>query len=140
MPQKFSPPEPISIRLRNILFATDFSKTSDIALPYAAAFARHFNSTIYVVHVISPEEGAQVGAGTRDAAFLPGSGLDKSSNILPASNARTVYWEGSWHPGSYVDISPVWFFAFSVLNLRTFALLVAFHQMAKRAIEKLIQR
>ena len=46
---------PSLIRLRKILFATDFSPTSAMALPYAAAVARRFGAEIFAVHVV-PEE------------------------------------------------------------------------------------
>jgi len=39
--------------LKNVLFATDFSDTSEAALPYAAAICRRFGSTLHVVHVLS---------------------------------------------------------------------------------------
>ncbi len=39
--------------VKNVLFATDFSATSDAAFPYATAICRHFGSTLHVVHVIS---------------------------------------------------------------------------------------
>jgi nucleotide-binding universal stress UspA family protein len=50
------PADNIPIRLERILFATDFSKISAMALPYAAAIARRFGSSIYVAHVIPAEE------------------------------------------------------------------------------------
>jgi nucleotide-binding universal stress UspA family protein len=39
--------------VRNILFPTDFSSTSEAALPYATAICRRFRSTLHVVHVLS---------------------------------------------------------------------------------------
>lgn len=60
MPQVPGPTENVPIRLKRILFATDFSRTSAMALPYAAAFARHFGSSIYVTHVIPPEDYAHI--------------------------------------------------------------------------------
>ena len=42
-----------SVSVRNVLFATDFSPTSDAALPYAAAICRRFGSTLHTVHVLS---------------------------------------------------------------------------------------
>lgn len=42
-----------AVSVRNILFATDFSATSESALPYAAAIARHFSSTLHLAHVLS---------------------------------------------------------------------------------------
>jgi len=38
---------------KNVLFATDFSATSEAALPYATAICRHFGATLHAVHVIS---------------------------------------------------------------------------------------
>ena len=43
------------IALRNILFATDFSSVSDAALNHALSIARHFDSRMYVAHVIRPD-------------------------------------------------------------------------------------
>src|SRR5207244_12801837 len=43
------------IKLKNILFATDFSPASLTALPYAAALARRYASKIYLANIIMPE-------------------------------------------------------------------------------------
>lgn len=40
--------------LGNILWSTDFSASSEISLPFAAALARRFGSRLYAAHVISP--------------------------------------------------------------------------------------
>ncbi len=42
------------IAFDNILFATDFSKQSNIALPFALSIARKYASKIFAVHVIAP--------------------------------------------------------------------------------------
>src|SRR4051794_23265122 len=42
-----------SLSVRNVLFATDFSPTSEAALPYATAICRRFRSTLHMVHVLS---------------------------------------------------------------------------------------
>lgn len=42
-----------AISVRNVLFATDFSETSEAALPYAAAICRRFGSTLHTAHVLS---------------------------------------------------------------------------------------
>ena len=42
-----------AISLKNVLFATDFSPTSEAALPYAAAICRRFGATLHAAHVIS---------------------------------------------------------------------------------------
>jgi nucleotide-binding universal stress UspA family protein len=43
----------IAVKVKNVLFATDFSATSESALPYALAICRHFGSTLHAVHVLS---------------------------------------------------------------------------------------
>jgi nucleotide-binding universal stress UspA family protein len=45
----------LSLRLKNILFATDFSPCSEGALPFARSIATQFRSTLHLVHVLSPE-------------------------------------------------------------------------------------
>lgn len=42
-----------ALSVKNVLFATDFSATSDAALPYAIAICRHFGSTLHIAHVLS---------------------------------------------------------------------------------------
>jgi nucleotide-binding universal stress UspA family protein len=44
------------IALKNVLFATDFSAHSDLALPYAAAITRHYGAKLYGAHVVSSED------------------------------------------------------------------------------------
>jgi len=39
----------------NVLFVTDFSTSSELALPYAVALAAQYNGKVYLAHVISPE-------------------------------------------------------------------------------------
>jgi len=42
-----------ALSVKNVLFATDFSATSEAALPYATAICRHFGSTLHIAHVLS---------------------------------------------------------------------------------------
>jgi nucleotide-binding universal stress UspA family protein len=46
---------PTRISLKNILVATDFSPCSDAILPFARSLALHYDSTVFITHVISPE-------------------------------------------------------------------------------------
>lgn len=46
-------PAKTSLSIRNVLFATDFSVTSEAALPYATAICRRFRGTLHLVHVLS---------------------------------------------------------------------------------------
>ena len=41
------------IAIKNVMVATDFSKTSETALEYGRAFARTFGATLHVVHVVA---------------------------------------------------------------------------------------
>jgi universal stress protein family protein len=43
------------IALNNILFATDFSRCSNAALPYALAVARRYGATLHVAYVMPTE-------------------------------------------------------------------------------------
>lgn len=43
------------VALQRVLFATDFSSSSDAALPYALSVARAYDSQLYVAHVIRPD-------------------------------------------------------------------------------------
>ena len=42
------------IALKNILFLTDFSQASDVAMPFAVAIARQFGATVHALHVLMP--------------------------------------------------------------------------------------
>jgi len=44
---------PAAIAVKNVLFATDFSATSEAALPYATAICRRFGATLHAAHVLS---------------------------------------------------------------------------------------
>lgn len=43
---------PTRIKLRNILFATDFSQSSEAVLSHALDLARHYGAVLYTVHVL----------------------------------------------------------------------------------------
>jgi nucleotide-binding universal stress UspA family protein len=45
--------ETTALLLKNVLFATDFSATSEAAFPYATAVCRHFGSILHTAHVLS---------------------------------------------------------------------------------------
>jgi len=61
--------EHLPARFGEILFATDFSAVSAMALPYAAAIARHFASSLCVVHVIPPEDWKHLSEPDRGPAL-----------------------------------------------------------------------
>lgn len=43
------------VSLANALLLTDFSPSSELALPYAVALARQYSGRVHIVHLISPE-------------------------------------------------------------------------------------
>ena len=47
------PAKTTPVSVKNVLFATDFSDTSEAALPYATAICRRFAGTLHAVHVLS---------------------------------------------------------------------------------------
>jgi nucleotide-binding universal stress UspA family protein len=55
------------IALSNILFATDFSPHSNMALPYALAMARQYGAKLYGAHVLPPDDYLFVAPDLRPA-------------------------------------------------------------------------
>lgn len=43
------------VSFKNVLFLTDFSPSSDVALPYAVAMARNYGGRVYLAHVVAPQ-------------------------------------------------------------------------------------
>lgn len=80
------------VRLKEIVFATDFSEVSAKALPYAAAIARGFDSTLHVVHVIPKSEYAHIPEAEREAALATArsEAEQRVKALLAASHFRGV--------------------------------------------------
>lgn len=78
----------VRLTLKNILLLTDFSEPSELAVPFATAIAREYESKVYAMHVLTPvplaytspesaagtiegfEEGAQAGMQRLDAQLV----------------------------------------------------------------------
>jgi len=78
----------VRLALKNILLLTDFSEPSELAIPFAIAIAREYESKVYAMHVLTPvplayatpesaaaaieglEEGAQAGMQRVDAQLV----------------------------------------------------------------------
>ena len=43
------------ISIKNILFLTDFSEPSEVALPFATSIARGYGAKVYALHVFTPD-------------------------------------------------------------------------------------
>jgi len=84
--------EPV-ISVRNILFPTDFSHESMLALPYALAMARRYGSKLYPVH-ISPEPlgaPASVREGMAALGASPEYDTEQGFALLEAQLPRIPY-------------------------------------------------
>ena len=44
----------VRLTLKNILLLTDFSEPSELAVPFATAIAREYESKLYAMHVLTP--------------------------------------------------------------------------------------
>jgi len=78
----------VGLTLKNILLLTDFSEASELAVPFAIAIAREYESKVYAMHVLTPiplaygspesaaaaieglEEGAKAGMQRVDAQLV----------------------------------------------------------------------
>src|SRR6266567_6215581 len=86
-----------AISVKNVLFATDFSETSEAALPYATAICRRFGSTLHSAHVLSDASLLMMTGGVdyvsmstiyEDAHSEAGEKLDQISAHLGGINYR----------------------------------------------------
>ncbi|HUJ30281.1 MAG TPA: universal stress protein [Candidatus Acidoferrum sp.] len=67
------------IKLKSILYPTDFSEPSELALPFATALARRYGATVYALNVITPNPFA---SSTPECA---GMALDAERELAFAS-------------------------------------------------------
>ncbi|MBZ5720812.1 MAG: universal stress protein [Acidobacteriia bacterium] len=83
---------PAAVSLKNILVATDFSETSKAALLYALSLVRHYDATLYLVHVVRPDplrrgNGETVRAAV-DEAWREGQRL--TTDLLVSGHLRGI--------------------------------------------------
>jgi nucleotide-binding universal stress UspA family protein len=92
MPRQTEPAGDTPIRLQRILFATDFSPTSAMALPYAAAIARRFQASIYVAHVIPTDEYAHMEPEQRERSIaeMKASARQRISSLLTSTHFTDI--------------------------------------------------
>ena len=91
----------VSVSLRHILFATDFSAASDRACAYAKALALNFRSSVEIVHVFDPSVvttyvEAILGVPVKDRQRVMSDSLEQTKKDFTASGieARTALPEG----------------------------------------------
>ena len=56
------------ISLKSLVFPTDFSESSEAALPFALAFARHYGSMVYLAYIHEPQTYP---LSPQEAVFVP---------------------------------------------------------------------
>ena len=88
--------ERVSVSVKKILLATDFSSASEKAASYARALARRFSSTVEIAHVFDPSvvtsyEEAIVGLPVNERRRIANENLERLRDDFSASgiDART---------------------------------------------------
>jgi nucleotide-binding universal stress UspA family protein len=100
-------PRPVSpLAVKNVLFAADFSPTSEAAFPYAAAICRRFGSTLHTVHVIS-EAGLLMMSGGVDYVTMGTIYEDAQNEAKERLDQISEHIEGAPHR-NYVRYGQVW--------------------------------
>lgn len=92
--------------VRNVLFATDFSPTSETALPYATAICRRYGSTLHSAHVVS-EAGMLLMTGGVDYVSMGTLYEDAHTEAKEKLEDLSQYCEGIPHR-NYVRHGRVW--------------------------------
>jgi nucleotide-binding universal stress UspA family protein len=95
-----------AISVKNLLYATDFSATSEAALPYAVAIARKFGSTLHVAHVVSDTGLLLMTGGVDYVSF--GTLYDDAHAIAKEKVEHIIARLGGIPTRSYVRHGNVW--------------------------------
>jgi len=97
---------PARLSLKNVLYATDFSATSEAALPFAAAICRTFASTLHIAHVLS-DTSLLLMTGGVDYVSL-GTVYDAAQTDAEEKIQQVVARLGDIPSKTYVAHGPVW--------------------------------
>ena len=81
-------PDIPDITIRNILFATDFSSSSEAALPYALGISRRYHSLLNIVNVVSAEICED--ARHPDPFFFRHSAVDKMEHLVTSERFQGI--------------------------------------------------
>lgn len=99
-------PAKAGVSVKNVLYATDFSPTSQAALPYATAIARKYGSTLHVAHVISDTSLLLMTGGVDYVSF---GTLYEGNHALAREKVQRIASGVSGVPArSYVRHGSVW--------------------------------
>ncbi len=95
-----------ALRVKNVMFATDFSPASEAAMPYATAICRRFGSTLHLVHVLS-DAGLLLMTGGVDYVSMGTIYEDTHNEIKEKLEQLAGYFEEIPHK-SHVRHGQVW--------------------------------
>src|ERR1051326_7008170 len=95
-----------AVEVKNVLFATDFSATSEAPLPYASAICRHFGSTLHIVHVLS-DTSLLLMTGGVDYVSMATLYEDAHAEAKQKLEQLALHFEGITHR-NYVRHGQVW--------------------------------
>jgi len=95
-----------ALAVKNVLFATDFSATSDAALPYATAICRHFGATLHTAHVLSDASLLMMTGGV-DYVSMSTIYEDAHTEAMKKLDEISAHAEGIEHR-NYVRHGQVW--------------------------------
>ncbi len=77
------------LKVKRILFATDFLESSRLALDYAVAFAHHFQATIVMLHVVELSQPAREAEAKASRPSLTRKAAQERLEALAAGVRRT---------------------------------------------------
>jgi len=84
-----------NVSFKNVLFAIDFSTASLQALPYATGISRRFDSTLWIAHVVPPEDYPSGLNSIEEAARVARREAElKLSSLLNSARCRDLSCEG----------------------------------------------
>ena len=95
-----------AVSVKNILYATDFSPTSESALPYATAICHRFGATLHVAHVLS-DIGLLFMTGGVDYVSM-GSIYEDTQNAAKEKLDQITARLGKIHSRAYLQHGKVW--------------------------------
>lgn len=94
------------IQMKNVLFAADFSDSSQNALRYATSFAREYGAKLWAVHVVDEAANAvcydmMAGQLLDDLRTdLEQKAREKMERLVPPDKAAGLTWEGVVRKGA----------------------------------------
>lgn len=107
------------LALKNILFLTDFSQPSEVAIPYAMAVAREYEAKLHALHVLTPTALAYATPESAEAVI---EGLEEGAQLeMQRLDSQLV---GISHEAAIIRGVSVWSSVARILEEREIDLIV----------------